>query len=104
MNKHGYVKCFTCHRKRHYTEIHCGHYASRKNMCTKFLEINNNPQCEVCNISYNGNRTQYKKALDRKHGTGTADYIDELARKTCKWIKSDMIDLITSLEKTLDYG
>lgn len=100
---YGRVRCFTCMRRRHYSEMHCGHFASRKNMCTKFLEINNHVQCPTCNVSYDGNMSNYRRNLDRTYGKGTADYIEDLARKTCKYTKSDLIDLITTIEKKM-YG
>lgn len=98
----GRVKCFTCHRVMHYTEMHCGHFASRKNMCTKFMEANNHPQCPICNITYEGNVSNYRKAIDRKYGKGVADHIESLARKSCKWMKSDFLELITTIEKEIE--
>lgn len=92
------VKCITCHRKQHISQMHCGHYAPRANMCTKFMEINNHPQCPTCNVSYSGNLKKYKRYLDRTYGRGTADFITEQSRKTCKWTKGDLIDLIVTLE------
>ena len=98
---YGIAKCFTCQRTDHWTNMHCGHFMRRANMCTRFMEINNHVQCPTCNISYDGNRTSYTKELDKKYGKGTAEYIEELSRKTCKWMRSDYIDAIRTTEKAL---
>lgn len=101
----GRVKCFTCDRVAHWSEMQCGHYASRRNMCTKFMEINNHVQCPICNESYHGNLNKYAKLLDQKYGKGTAEYITELSHKTCKFMRSDMVELILDLEKRMEeYG
>ena len=97
----GNVNCFTCHRIDHWTNMHCGHYASRKNMSTKFMEINNHVQCPICNITHDGNLSNYKKNLNKTYGAGTAEYIEELARKSYKYMRCDLIDLILDLEKKL---
>jgi hypothetical protein len=98
----GMVGCFTCHRRLHYTEMHCGHFAPRANMCTKFLEINNHPQCPVCNITYSGNPSNYRRQIDRTYGKGMADHIESLSRKTCKWTKADYIELIVTVEREIE--
>jgi hypothetical protein len=100
-DEYGRVQCFSCTLIHHWTEMHCGHYAKRANMCTRFLEVNNNPQCVLCNITYNGNRKAYARKLDEKFGKGTAEYIDELSRKTCRWMRCDYIDAIRTIEKKL---
>lgn len=95
----GYVKCFTCSKIMHWSEMQCGHYVSRRNMCAKYLEINNNPQCHECNVIKYGNLDRYRRNIDKVHGAGMAEYIEEIGHKTCKYTKIDFIDLITELER-----
>ncbi len=98
----GLVGCFTCSQVAHWSEMHCGHFVRRSNMCTRFMEINNHPQCPTCNIEKDGNVKKYAKMLDKVYGGGTAEEIERLGRQTCKWVRSDYHDLITKLEGELN--
>ena len=48
-DENGYVKCFTCPEFLFWKEIENGHYVSRSNQATRFLEDNCRPQCGFCN-------------------------------------------------------
>ena len=95
-NPHGIVKCFTCDNKSHWTEIENGHFIPRKNLATRFLLFNENPQCTNCNSFLKGNSEVYAIKLDEKYGTGTADYLKALGRTTCKRPAHEYEELIQS--------
>ncbi len=99
----GFVKCYTCDKVDHWDHMHCGHFVKRGNMCTRFMEANNNPQCPRCNVELYGNIEVYAERLDKEHGEGMADYLAYFGRQTCKWARSDYYELIQIMEKKL-YG
>lgn len=98
----GYVNCFTCPRGDHWSNMHCGHFVKRAHRCTRFMEANNNPQCPICNVSYDGRPKEYAKQLDKKFGKGMAEYLQQLGRETCKTSRMDYIELITTLDEKLN--
>ncbi len=95
------VACFTCGVVKHWSDMHCGHFVRRANMCTRFMERNNHPQCPGCNIVLQGNLEQYAKNIDKKYGEGMAEELKRLGRQTCKWVRSDYYDLIAWTERKL---
>lgn len=83
-NQHGVVKCFTCDNKFHWTDIENGHFIPRKNLATRHLLLNENPQCKNCNSFLKGNLEVYAIRLDDKYGAGTAEHLKALGRTICK--------------------
>jgi hypothetical protein len=45
----GYVKCATCPKKSHWTELTCGHWRKRRHLATRWDLRNAGPQCLECN-------------------------------------------------------
>jgi hypothetical protein len=70
-DEQGICKCFTCHRRNHWTKMDAGHGIPRQHKATKFNEINNNAQCKLCNGFEGGVREVYEKEMDKKYGAGT---------------------------------
>ena len=83
-NRYGIVKCFTCSNEFHWTEIENGHFIGRKNLATRFLIFNTNPQCDECNNFLNGNLEVYEIRLNEKYGIGMAEYLKALGRTVLK--------------------
>lgn len=83
-NRHGIVKCFTCPDEFHWTDIENGHFTPRKNLATRFLLWNQNPQCVNCNDFLSGNLETYTIRLNEKYGAGTAEHLKAIGRTTYK--------------------
>ena len=83
-NQHGIAKCFTCDNKFHWTDIENGHFVPRKNLATRFVLWNQQPQCTQCNSFLKGNLEVYETRLDEKYGAGTSDYLKQLGKTICK--------------------
>lgn len=83
-DQHGYCQCITCHRKKHWKEMQCGHGIGRQHKATKFHEQNNHAQCSVCNAFEGGRREVYKVQVDIRYGSGTWDKLEVLSRGVCK--------------------
>lgn len=102
----GYVKCFTCARRKHWKEGDAGHGIPRQHKATKYNEVNVQFQCKYCNGFQGGAREIFKENLDKKYGAGTWDKLQVASRQVCKHSKFEydlMIDLyksrITELER-----
>lgn len=84
-----YGKCVSCeHKFENWRDGDAGHYISvtRGSFLTMFNDKNVNLQCKKCN---NPNWTSdasipYRRELDRRWGAGTANELEELAKKKVK--------------------
>lgn len=75
----GRVTCITCSHTDHWRYLQCGHYVTRGHGSTRFDEKNCNTQCRGCN--YNGGQhMKHATAIDRKHGAGTAEALEQKGR------------------------
>tara|TARA_R110000803_G_scaffold25845_3_gene61710 strand:+ start:234 stop:644 length:411 start_codon:yes stop_codon:yes gene_type:complete len=84
-NEYGMIQCFTCGVVRGYKDgMQNGHFQSRKHLATRFHEDNCQVQCIKCNMFSQGEQYKFGLALDSKHGEGTAEELEFLARTTLK--------------------
>lgn len=89
----GIVECFTSGKKYHYKQIQCGHFISRSNLGTRWLELNCRPQSEHDNCMLNGNLAAFEKKLNEEK-PGTVEYLRELSRQISKPTISELKSLI----------
>lgn len=78
----GICKCFTCHRRNHWTKMDAGHGIPRQHKSTKFSEMNNHAQCKHCNGFEGGKREVYKVEMDKKYGVDTWHKMEIAAKQT----------------------
>ena len=100
----GMVQCFTSGRVYHYKSIHAGHFMSRKNLSTRWDEMNVQPQSAADNLFGQGEQYKFSLALDAKYGEGTAEELQFKSRQIKKFTRVDYEDLISyykSLVKNL---
>lgn len=96
----GYVRCISCGRVYHWTEIQNGHYVSRANMATRWSERNCHPQCVACNVMQHGNMIAYRQALVNLYGENGVKMIEaesRTIRRFSEWELDEMIKYYTSL-------
>lgn len=62
----GTNNCVTCGVLKHWTELQCGHWHSRRHLGTRWDEQNCHPQCPACNVFKSGNYTEYAKFMYAK--------------------------------------
>lgn len=65
----GFAECFTCHTRYHVGYLHCGHFASRRHMATRWHDPkdgigNTAPQCVACNLYDQGRQWYFGQRLD----------------------------------------
>lgn len=66
--------------------MECGHFVDRKDLATRFDEVNCNTQCNKCN-NFRDKKEMlevYARRLDRDYGPGTAEGLKVKSRKITK--------------------
>jgi len=100
-NKDGIVRCFTSGKDFHWQQIQCGHFISRKNLSTRWLEANCRPQSEHDNCLLSGNLEVFEKNLEEEK-KGSAEYLRELSREINKPTISELKELIIEYRSKLN--
>ena len=72
VDEHGQAECYTCGKRDHPRALHCGHFASRRYMATRWHEDNCRVQCPACNIFRQGEQYRFGRRLDSED-QGLAD-------------------------------
>ena len=100
----GFGKCCTCGKVVKWNDADAGHFVSRRHKATKFDERNVNIQCKHCNRFSSGEQHAHGQYIDKKHGYGTAQLLQDLSRKKCKLDKlwyEHMIEEVKAKVKVL---
>ena len=90
----GFNTCYTCGAKKHYKELHAGHYKHDK---LDFDERNLKPQCVKCNKYYSGRLDVYCEKLTREYGI---DWVNQLVVDAWAY-KGYSIEEMLEIEKDL---
>ena len=78
----GVCHCITCRKPGHPSEFDCGHFVKRDRYNLKYHEKNCHAQCPACNRFGDGEQGMYAVAIDRKYGTGTAESLLFIGKRT----------------------
>lgn len=100
-DEHGYIKCISCGRIHHFTEMDCGHYVNRSHMATRFDEQNCNGQCRACNRFDEGNNIGYTRGLIAKYGPQVIDLLYLKKHNIKKWDTFELEALIAHYKKEI---
>lgn len=99
-NKEKIVECYTCNKKMTIAESQCGHFISRSNLGTRWMEANCRPQCMECNCIKLGNLEEYEHRLHEEN-SGSVEYLQEIARQVAKPTKDELKSLIIEYRSKL---
>lgn len=89
-DENGFNTCFTCGAKRHWKQLHGGHYIrASAGLSTYFDEQNVHVQCYACNIWRDGNSDEYALALQKKYGDKILEELQRRKRLTIKYFPFD---------------
>ena len=96
----GMVECFTCGKKEFWKGkgMQNGHFMSRKNLSTRWDEVNCQVQCVGCNVYRYGEQYKFSLNLDEKYGGGTAEEMLVKSRETSKIMDVELEDKIKHYE------
>ena len=89
-DKKGYCTCCTCGKKLPITQIHCGHFMSRRHYSTRWDPENCAAQCCGCNTFNQGEQYKFALFLNKKYG---GDKASELLVKSRETVKLSIVDL-----------
>lgn len=79
----GYISCYTSGVRLYWLFAQNGHFISRKNLSTRWLEQNCRPQSEHDNCMLNGNLEVFKANLEKEQN-GITDWLLEQSRQVYK--------------------
>lgn len=90
----GMVKCVTCNKIAHVTEMQNGHFQSRKHHSIRWHKYGNcNVQCYACNISNKGEQWLHGRYIDKHYGEGTSEQLYERSKEKRKFTIDELIQL-----------
>ena len=95
----GMTRCITCGTVKHWKEMDCGHFVSRKHKATRFDEKNCAAQCKGCNIFSQGKQFEFGLAIDQKYGQGTAEKLLLKSKMACKRNATTLINMINEFKE-----
>ena len=98
----GHGNCYTCGSRRHFSEVHCGHFMSRACMSTRWEPTNCAFQCARCNCFRSGEQYIFGQNLDRDHGEGTAERLHIESKKTKRWTSAELQDMCHHYKRRVD--
>jgi hypothetical protein len=98
----GIVTCFVCNQPYLWTKIDNGHYISRGNKRTRFMEENCYPQCKFCNSRHNENTIYFKEAIEQYY-KGITGYLEEISldRSVYKYDLSELKQMLVNYTNKL---
>jgi len=80
----GYLNCYICGTKVHFTMADNMHFISRKHMGVRFdIRFNLRAGCKKCNQYLDGNLQKYAEQLEKEH-TGIVEQLKERSREVEK--------------------
>ena len=100
-DKYGWAECITCGVKKHYKQMQCGHFVSRKVNLLRYDELNCHTQCVGCNMFKAGEQYQYAKAIDLKYGDGTAETLHSQRHTTHKFTQAELESIIQDAKEQI---
>lgn len=74
--------CISCGRRKHITDLECGHYHNCNALSICYDETNCNAQCVSCNCYQESNRLGYNAGFIKKYGKDAEDKL--LLRKNTR--------------------
>lgn len=96
-----YFKCISCGKIKSVSQMHAGHFMSRRHLTTRYNEQNVNGQCNYCNTYDQGQQHAHGKAIDKKYGEGTADKLYTLAHTKSKLTQMWYLNAIIQYKEKL---
>jgi hypothetical protein len=92
--------CISCQKKP--LKQNCGHFFNANNHWNvRFSELNCHLQCEHCNTYLSGNLIEYQRNLIHKIGIENYNELEAEARKTRKFTKEELKELMQIYKKKI---
>jgi hypothetical protein len=88
-NEKGMVRCFTSGVEMRWQDAECGHFVSRKNYATRWMELNCRPQSKHDNQFLHGNLDVFRGKLNEEQD-GLAEWLEEQGRQVVKPTRDEL--------------
>lgn len=96
----GYFTCISCGKTLPISMMNAGHYVPQKNSSfLRFNEFNVNGECQYSNGFDEFHLIGYRKNLINKIGLEMVEWLEDNARTTKKWTRTELNDIITKYGK-----
>ena len=103
MENDGSIVCVTCGAVKDFKSIQCGHFMSRRFNETRFSEENTAPQCYQCNVTFQGEQFKFAQFIDGFYGEGTAERLQEEARRPHQFTIKELEDIINDCKEQIAF-
>ena len=81
-DENGIAECVTCGARKHWKELHAGHFLPKKRgIAVAFMEENVHPQCAQCNTFNGGMLIEYTRYMQETYGADIVDFLLEKSRE-----------------------
>lgn len=97
----GNVLCYTSGKKMRWQDAQCGHFISRRNFGTRWLEDNCRPQSEHDNCFLSGNIEIFAKNLELEK-PGIVEFLQDQARQVSKPTRDELKWLVVEYRHKLE--
>ena len=102
-NKKGFVKCYTCNKKKHFKDyMQCGHFISRRHYVIRWSVKNARPQCYGCNVMSQGQQYQFAINLNKEYNYDIAKELLKKSKETVKYSISDLEEMVEKYKNLLE--
>lgn len=98
-DRDGYCGCVTCGARKHWKEMDCGHFISRRHKATRYDVQNCAAQCKRCNIFSQGKQFEFGLAIDRRYGQGTTEKLLLKSKMVCKRNATKLLTMISEFKR-----
>lgn len=94
----GYASCVTCGVRKHWKELHGGHFIPRTYTAHKLLEENIHPQCPRCNTFMQGEGSAYTLHMIDTYGEDFVRHLEGTKREVRKYTRPEIMEIIADLK------
>lgn len=98
------ARCFTCGKEVSGSNLHAGHYISRRYAATAYSEENIHAQCAYCNRFGNGEPQKYREHLIDFRGLDVVKDLEKKMKETRKWSPPELEEMYNDYKVMLDYA
>lgn len=98
----GIVQCTTCDTKRHWRQMHAGHFIPKTYDAVYFVEENLWPQCPGCNTFRHGALMEYTLHMIDTYGREGVEWLQGLARNTKPLTVDELLVIEQEYKERLD--
>ena len=99
---YGIAECRTCGDKKHWKQVHAGHFLAGRGESILFEETGCHAQCPICNMVLDGNFKRYKAFIALEYGVGEVNRLERLKGAILKRSASDYNKLAREFREKAD--